>query len=409
MAISSSGAQEAPAAVEQTRRRQTTGYSAAAEAQTWRLLVLVAFTAGIWVFFHFKTDRIFITPRNLSNLTVQSSITALVALGTTWVLIVRQIDLACGSLLSLAGVVVVKLQVDAGWSIPQAIAVTLALGIAIGLVHSLVIVRLGVPSFIMTLAGLMYLSGLAFIISDGFVLSGTGQSFYKLANNSLSHSVTVSLGIALIVLVAAGWLLVAVRRRQERGASAGGRPAVRLVTVIAAATVGLVFAVFFWSYASFNGLPYIVAVLGVAAVFMWFVGQYMPFGRHLYAIGGNPEAARRAGISVGRITVIVFVIAGFLAAVGGVLQASRLDAASPDVGNLIPLNAISAAVVGGTSLFGGRGSILGTLLGALILGSILNGLSLMNVNTYYQYITIGWILVGAVAVDAAAQRRVSRD
>ena len=133
------------------------------------------------------------------------------------------------------------------------------------------------------------------------------------------------------------------------------------------------------------------------------------FGRHLYAIGGNPEAARRAGISVGRIIVIVFVIAGFLAALGGVLQASRLDAASPDVGNLVPLNAISAAVVGGTSLFGGRGSILGTLLGALILGSILNGLSLMNVNTYYQYIAIGWILVGAVAVDAAAQRRVSHD
>ena len=409
MAVSSSGAQEAPAAVEQTERRQTAGYSAAAEAQTWRLLVLVAFTAGIWIFFHFKTDHIFISPRNLSNLTVQTSITALVALGTTWVLIVRQIDLACGSLLSLAGVVAVKLQVDAGWSIPEAIAGTLALGIAIGAVHALVIVRLGVPSFIMTLAGLMYLSGLAFIVSDGFVLSGTGQSFYKLANNSLSHTATVSLGVALAVVVAIGTLLVAVRRRQERGASAGGRPTVRPVTVFAALTVALIFGVFFWSYASFNGLPYIVAVLGVAAVVMWFVGRYMSFGRHLYAIGGNPEAARRAGISVGRIIVIVFVIAGFLAALGGVLQASRLDAASPDVGNLIPLNAISAAVVGGTSLFGGRGSILGTLLGALILGSILNGLSLMNVNTYYQYIAIGWILVGAVAVDAAAQRRVSRD
>jgi D-xylose transport system permease protein len=408
MAITSSGAQEPPAAVEQTERRKTTGYSVAAEAQTWRLLVLVAFTAGIWIFFHLKTDHIFISPRNLSNLTVQTSITALVALGTTWVLIVRQIDLACGSLLSLAGVVAVKLQVAAGWSVPQAIAVTLALGMAIGLVHALVIVRLGVPSFIMTLAGLMYLSGLAFIVSDGFVLSGTGQSFYKIANNSLSHSVTVSLGVALALFVAVCALLVVVRRRQE-GASADARPNLRPVTVIAALTVALIFGVFFWSYASFNGLPYIVAVLAVAAVVMWFVGQYMSFGRHLYAIGGNPEAARRAGISVGRIIIIVFVIAGLLAALGGVLQASRLDAASPDVGNLVPLNAISAAVVGGTSLFGGRGSILGTLLGALILGSILNGLSLMNVNTYYQYIAIGWILVGAVAVDAAAQRRVSRD
>ena len=408
MAITSSGTQEPPAAVEQTERRKTTGYSIAAEAQTWRLLVLVACTAGIWVFFHFKTDHIFISPRNLSNLTVQTSITALVALGTTWVLIVRQIDLACGSMLSLAGVVAVKLQVSAGWSVWQAIAVTLALGMAIGLVHAVVIVRLGVPSFIMTLAGLMYLSGLAFIVSDGFVLSGTGQSFYKIANNSLSHSATVSLGVALAVLVAAGALLIVVRRRQE-GASAAGRPTLRPVTVVAALTVALIFGVFFWSYASFNGLPYIVAVLGVTAVVMWFVGQYRPFGRHLYAIGGNPEAARRAGISVGRIIVIVFVIAGLLAALGGVLQASRLDAASPDVGNLIPLNAISAAVVGGTSLFGGRGSILGTLLGALILGSILNGLSLMNVNTYYQYIAIGWILVGAVAVDAAAQRRVSHE
>ena len=408
MAITSSGAQEPPAAVEQTERRKTTGYSIAAEAQTWRLLVLVAFTAGIWIFFHFKTDHIFISPRNLSNLTVQTSITALVALGTTWVLIVRQIDLACGSLLSLAGVVAVKLQVAAGWSVWQAIAVTLALGMAIGLVHALVIVRLGVPSFIMTLAGLMYLSGLAFIVSDGFVLSGTGQSFYKIANNSLSHSVTVSLGVALAVFVAVGALLVVVRRRQE-GASAAGRPTLRPVTVVAALTVALIFGVFFWSYSSFNGLPYIVAVLGVAAVVMWFVGQYMAVRaaplRDRRQPGGG-EASRNLGRTDHRHRLRH----------RGLPRRARRRAASlaprrgvADVGNLIPLNAISAAVVGGTSLFGGRGSILGTLLGALILGSILNGLSLMNVNTYYQYIAIGWILVGAVAVDAAAQRRVSHD
>jgi D-xylose transport system permease protein len=272
-----------------------------------------------------------------------------------------------------------------------------------------VIVRLGVPSFIMTLAGLMYLSGLAFIISNGFVLSGTGQSFYKVANDSLPHSATLVLGITLGAGAATTWLATLVSRRRQQGVISDGRFTMRPVSVFAAITIALVFAVFFWSYASFNGLPYIIAVLGVAAVMMWFIGHYTAFGRHLYAIGGNPEAARRAGISVGRIIVMVFVVAGFLAALGGVLQASRLDAASPDVGNLVPLNAISAAVVGGTSLFGGRGSILGTLLGALILGSILNGLSLMNVNTYYQYIAIGWILVAAVAVDAAAARRTSHE
>jgi len=152
-------------------------------------------------------------------------------------------------------------------------------------------------------------------------------------------------------------------------------------------------------------LPTTITILALAGIVLWFVGRYTAFGRHLYGIGGNPEAARRFGVDVDRTVILVFMIAGLLAALGGVLQASRLDSAAPDIGSLVTLNAISSAVVGGTSLFGGRGTVIGTLVGALVLGSILNGLSLMAVNTYYEYIAIGWILVVAVAVDGVVRRR----
>jgi D-xylose transport system permease protein len=166
---------------------------------------------------------------------------------------------------------------------------------------------------------------------------------------------------------------------------------------------------FLWIFLSEHGLPAPVAILGGVALFSSFVLRHTAFGRHVYAIGGNPEAARRVGIRVSGVIIVLFMFSGLLAALGGVIQAARLDAGPPTVGLLLALDAISAAVVGGTYLFGGKGSIGGILVGTLFLASIQNGLNLEGVATYWQYIVSGTVLLGAVAVDQLAQRRTERE
>jgi D-xylose transport system permease protein len=149
-------------------------------------------------------------------------------------------------------------------------------------------------------------------------------------------------------------------------------------------------------------------VFAILAV-MSFVSRFTAFGRHIYAIGGNPEAARRVGVHVTRTVTVLFVVSASLAALAGIVQASRLDSGPPDAGQLVPLDAIIASVIGGTSLFGGYGSVTGALLGALLLSTVLNGLSLMAINSFYQYIAIGLILLATVGVDTATQRRLRHE
>ena len=382
-------------------------HSRVVDATRWRLLALFGFTAVMWIVFDYLTDGVYLTPRNISNLTVQASITALVALGTNWVLLVREIDLSSGSLLSVVGVITVALQADHGWSVPTAVALALIIGVVAGTVNGAIIVGLRVPSFIMTLGAMMYLRGLAFIISAGFVVSGASDSFFNIANSELSTALTSALG-ALIAAIVAIYCLRSMRVRRPAEQAGPAWQAPRAINVASGAVLLIVGGVLLWAYTSYNGFPTPVAIVAVVALVMWFVGKYTRFGRHMYAVGGNPEAARRAGIAVGRTILIVFAIAGFLAAAAGVLQASRLNAGPPDIGSLITLNAISAVVIGGTSLFGGRGTVAGALLGTVVLASILNGLSLLAVNTFYQFVVIGWIMVLAVAIDSAAQRRAIR-
>jgi D-xylose transport system permease protein len=392
---------EGGALTERTRRRS---YSVAEEARTWRLLTLLVVTAVLWITFDQITHGVYFSARNITNLTVQTTILAVVAVGTNLVLIVREIDLASGSLISLTGVLAVYAQVHWSWNAAASIILAVTLGAAIGALHGGIIVFFRVPSFIMTLAGLMYLSGVAFIVSNGFVVSGASPGFNRIANYYISPRITlVVLGVILAALVARGIIRAArTSARRSLGLTMGLRPVRVLSWFGFAGAVG----VLMWAYVSYDGLPALIAILGVIAAGAWYVGRHVRFGRHLYAIGGNREAARRAGIRVSAAIWVVFAVAGALAAVGGVLLASRLQAATPDMGSLIPLNAISACVVGGTSLFGGRGDVAGALLGALALQSILNGLSLEGVNTYYQYIAIAWILVMAVVSDAFVARRL---
>lgn len=395
-------------AVEGARTTVLRAYSVAAEARIWRILVLLAVTAAIWVVFHQLTDGVYISPRNLSNLSVQLTMTALAAAGMTALLISREIDLSAGSLYAVVTVLTVYVQVKYRWGAVEAVALGLLIGLAVGAFQGIVTTRLKIPSFIVTLAGFTFLQGAAYAISGAEVLSGTSDAFVRIANGSIPRDLTLALGAAVFAV----WLWIWLKPMRLLQPNAIGRTALaelRPVTVLGALAVAGVLSVALWAFSNHRGLPYPVAILAVVVALWLFVAGSTPFGRHVYAIGGSPEAARRSGIRVERVGLVLFCAMGVLTALAGIIQASRLDAGPPSVGPFLALDAISAAVVGGTSLFGGVGSLTGTLIGTLLLASIQNGLSLMGINTFYQYMASGTILLVVVAIDSVARRRVRRD
>lgn len=372
------------------------------------MLVLLAITAVIWLIFHQLTDGVYISARNLSNLSIQLSMTALAAAGMTALIIARELDLSAGSLYAVVTVLTVYVQVKFRWGALEAVALGLLIGLAIGAFQGLVTTRLRIPSFIVTLAGFTFLQGFAFLISGAEVLSGTTDEFVRIANGTIPNDATLAIGLAVLALWLWSWFQP--HRFLQRARNPGrGTATLRPATLLAGLAVAAVLGVALWAYANHRGLPYPVAILAVVVALWLFIARSTPFGRHVYAIGGNPEAARRSGIRVERTVLVLFCAMGFLTALAGVIQASRLDAGPPSVEPFLALTAISATVVGGTNLFGGIGSITGTLVGTVLLASITNGLSLMGVNTFYQYMAAGVILLFVVAIDSLASRRARRE
>jgi D-xylose transport system permease protein len=369
-------------------------YSRYQERQTWRMLGLVAAIAVLCAAFDLLTDGIFFTPRNLSNLAVQTSVTALLAVGMTWLMVARQIDLSGGALVALLGVVAARCQAISGWPFGATLAAVLGLGLLAGLVQGLLVTRLGIPAFIATLAAFSYLRGAAYIASDGTTITGLGEQFSAIANTNVPRAISV--GIFLAVGVASAW-------RQLRQATRHDG-AYRLIDVITAAVAVSGALLGAWAFGTYRGIPAPVAAIFALIVASTFVTNQTAFGRHVFAIGASPEAARRAGIDVNRLVLILFVLSSLLASFGALIESSRLDAGSPDTAGFIALDAISAAVIGGTSLFGGRGTVAGSALGALLISTIANGLGMMGSNTYWQLVATGLLLLAALLVERAFSR-----
>ena len=389
---------------EVTKAAARRGHSVAAERRAWRLLSLIAIMGVMWIAFNQITSGVYITPRNLSNLAVQAAITGVVAIGVGSLLVARELDLSVGSILGAIVVITVWLQVDHQWSTLATVVLALVLGLAIGLFQGLCTTKLLIPSFIVTLAGFSYLRGVAYGVTNSVTLFGTNSSVRWFSEGEFSAAVTVVLVLAAFLGLGALWLWQ--RWLLNPGAGAAGVLRTLRPVEVASAVVGAgVCALALWVFVSYQGLPAPVAILGGISLVAAFVARHTPFGRHVYAIGGNPEAARRAGINVTGVVIALFMFSGVLAALGGIIQAARLDAGPPNVGLLLALDAISAAVVGGTNLFGGQGSVGGILTGTLFLASIQNGLNLKGVSTFWQYIVSGVILLGAVALDQIAQLR----
>lgn len=396
-------------------RRGVGAFLDALELDT-RLVAMLAALGVIWVGFDLITGGIFLTPRNLWNLSVQTSVVGILATGMVLVIVSRHIDLSVGSVLGFLSIVVAVLQVQyfplgASWNWIATLLCGLALGFCIGSFQGWWIAYRGVPAFIVTLGGLLVFRGMAWWVTHGTTVAPLDQTFQLLGggiNGSIGATWTWIVGLAGIAAMA----FRSVTRRRRRAAM--GFPVralwaeIVVFVVLAAAIVGFVLVMNAYTRPRTDlsqGIPIPVLVLiGVVLAMSWLV-RSTRFGRYVWAIGGNPEAALLAGINVKRITLLVFALVGVLAGLAGAVQTARLNAGASSTGELLELSVIAAAVIGGTSLGGGAGTISGAVLGALIMQSLQSGMVLVALPTPMQNIVIGAVLVIAVWIDNVYQRR----
>ena len=352
-------------------------------------------------------NPIFLAPNNLVNLLFDCATVGVISLGIICVLVLGEIDLSVGSMSGLSSAMVGVLWVNMGLPIVGAILAALVVGAGVGLVYATLYNCLGMPSFIATLAGLLALLGLQL-----YILGPTGSINLPYASPLVRFGQILimpdwlSYGLAMmpgLIMIGKG----ARRMRQRRAANLSAQPLRALILKALMLTVALEVAVFYLNLG--RGVPWMFALFVALAVVLNYALTRTKWGRSMFAVGGNKEAARRSGINVRGIYTSAFVLCSTLAALGGVLSASRLASSSQQAGTGdVNLNAIAAAVIGGTSLFGGRGSAYSALLGIIVIQAISNGLTLLNLSSSLRYMITGGVLAIAVIVDSLARRsRVS--
>jgi len=356
--------------------------------------------ALIWAAFQVANPN-FLSPRNLSNLVSQTAAVGTISVGVVLVLLLGEIDLSVGQVSGLSAAVMTVLNVQHGVPGPIAIIVGILTGAMIGLLQGFWVTRFGVPSFIVTLAGLIGWQGaLLYVLGETGTININDPVIIGLTGTFLSPVLGWGIGILSIVVYAAS-LVVGQQRRRAAGLQAApiGRLAVRIV--ILAVAIGVAIGVL----SADRGVPLAGLILVGFVVLFDLIVRRTTYGRHVFAVGGNAEAARRAGISVNTIRLSVFVLASTLAACGGILFASRLFAVNySSGGGDVLIDAIAAAVIGGTSLFGGRGTVWSALLGAFVIQSIENGLDLIALPSNVKYMITGAVLLFAVTLDAIARQ-----
>ena len=411
----------------------------AAEIDT-RLLGMIVALLVIWVGFHFLSGGTFLTARNLWNLSVQTSAVAIMATGMVLVIVTRNIDLSVGSMLAVVGMAMALLQAEIlpeliGFDHPATWIITLGIGLIMGAViggfQGVIVAYVGVPSFIVTLGGLLVWRGVAWAMASGRTIAPMDSTFQLLGGGSRGTIGETWSWIVGAVACVAIVLVLANRRRQRLKYGFRLRPLgaeIGLGAIACAAVLGAVWVINSYPmperlamrYAEERGIVWpeggliiplgiavpVMLALGVALV-MTFVATRRRFGRYVFAIGGNPEAAELGGIKTRWTIVKTFALMGVLVALAAAVQTARLNAAVSGLGTLSELYVIAAAVIGGTSLAGGIGTIAGAVLGALVMQSLQSGMVLMGVDAPLQDIVVGVVLVLAVAIDSFYRRRAT--
>lgn len=366
--------------------------------------------AVLFLVFGIATKGLFLSPRNITDLINQTGYVAVLAIGMTCILIIQHIDLSVGYVAGFLGAVSATLM-NSGWSLIAVMLTILALGILIGMYQGFLVSRIKVPAFVTTLAGQFIFRGLLLLVTAA---SGTiivrDESFRTLSNGFIpsitrigeqgAHLLTLLIGLAGIVLV----IITQIQARNNRR-----KYLIRDISPIAF-VIKLIFltslvALIAWILANYRGLPWTAVIIGVVLFVYNFILNKTPLGRSIYAIGGNKEAAELSGIRVERVTFLVFASMSMLAALAGIMFTSRLASATPAAGTGFELDAIASSYIGGVAVSGGVGKVTNTIVGALVIMSLTNGMNLLGVDISFQYIVKGIIFVLAVAFDVISRRR----
>jgi D-xylose transport system permease protein len=366
-----------------------------------RVVITIAL---IWTIFQLQNDR-FLSAVNLTNLTLQIAAIGTISVGVVLVLLLGEIDLSVGAVSGLAAGVMAVLTVKHGWNADLAILAGLLTGALIGVFNGFMVTFFRIPSFVVTLAGLLAWQGaLLAVLGNTGTINLPNSTITDLANTF--YGAGVGYTIAVIVTAATlGTGLLERQRRLKAGLETDPLAGIVIRTVIVGAATFIAVSVL----ESDRGIPLSALLLVVFCGFFAWLTTRTTFGRHIFAVGGNAEAARRAGIPINRVRIVVFTICSTMAAAGGILAASRLYAVNQASGSGdVLLLAIAGPVIAGTSLFGGRGSVWSALLGAIVIGSISNGMDLLGLNSDVKYMITGGVLLAAVTVDALARRQRER-
>jgi D-xylose transport system permease protein len=366
-----------------------------------RVLITIAL---IWTIFQLQNDR-FLSAVNLTNLTLQIAAIGTISVGVVLVLLLGEIDLSVGAVSGLAAGVMAVLTVKHGWNADLAILAGLATGALIGLFNGVMVTFFRIPSFVVTLAGLLAWQGaLLYVLGDTGTINLPPSTITDLAGKFYGAGVGYAIA-AIVTATTLGTGLLERRRRQKARLETDPLAGIVIRTVIVGAATFIAVSIL----VSDRGIPLSALILVAFCAFFAWVTTRTRFGRHIFAVGGNAEAARRAGIPINRVRIAVFTIASMMAAAGGILAASRLIAVNQASGSGdILLLAIAGPVIAGTSLFGGRGSVWSALLGAVVIGSISNGMDLLGLDSDVKYMITGGVLLAAVTVDALARRQRER-
>ncbi|WP_025027293.1 sugar ABC transporter permease [Caldalkalibacillus mannanilyticus] len=364
-----------------------------------RAYTMIGALLTIWILFSFLSDA-FLTPRNLSNLFLQMSVTSILAIGMVMVIVAGQIDLSVGSLVGLTGGVAAILNVWLEWNTIPVIIATVLLGALIGLIQGWWVAYRAVPAFIVTLGSMLIFRGALQGITNSQTIAPLSPELKSVGQAYVLPSIGIILGIIAVVIMA----FVLMRQRSSRvkyGFEVNPFP-ITIAQMVAYAVLILGFVFLMNQY---RGIPVPFILVIFLAIIFTFISKNTVFGRQVYAIGGNPEAASLSGINIKRRILLVFVLCNTLAAVAGLILVARVNAATVQAGTMMELDAIAACVIGGTSLMGGVGTIAGAIIGALVMATLDNGMSIMNIDTFWQLIVKGSILVLAVWIDIYSRQK----
>lgn len=362
----------------------------------------------IMLLFQLLTDGILLQPLNITNIILQNSYILILAIGMVMIIITGHIDLSVGSVAAFIGALSAILMIELNVHPVLAVLICLIAGALVGAWQGFWVAYVQIPAFIVTLAGMLIFRGITLIMLEGQSIASYPPTFQQLSSGFLPdlfngksiHLFSMFLGVVLTAVLIA--IQIKGRKKQLHHDLPVVTPAWFTVKLVAIAAVILVFT---FVLASYRGIPNILILLVALIAFYAFVTKKTVFGRHIYAVGGNEKAAALSGIKTKRVTFAVFVNMGILAALSGLIFAARLNAATPRAGNLFELDAIAAAFIGGASAYGGVGTIIGAVVGGLVMGVMNNGMSILGLGIDWQQAIKGLVLLAAVAFDVVNKRR----